>query len=395
MTRKGVWNLQQVRDKYLQSLWDNSPQLFLWGTNNYGSLGHNQSPSARSGFSSPVQLSGNWSQFTTSSGTHQTIHAVKDDGTLWGWGRSDSYGNIGDNTNINRSSPTQIPGTTWSDVCSGMYTPLAIKTDGTLWTWGHNTGGILGQNQPEATKISSPVQIPGTTWRTVHPCKKTSFATKTDGTLWAWGSNSYGQLSQNDRTTRSSPVQIPGTTWNSIGAGWNGCLASKTDGTLWSWGYGKHGNLGHGESSFKCYSSPTQIPGTSWNQTAMNFYTSFATRTDGTLWSWGYNQTASSGLLGQNQGGPTVASTSSPKQVPGTTWNRLAIGNRKMIATKTDGTLWGWGCSIYGSLGQNEHGAGVYYSSPTQIGSDTGWDLISSSYFAAQAIKKPLTPSQL
>ena len=125
----------------------------------------------------------------------------------------------------------------------------------------------------------------------------------------------------------------------------------------------------------------------------MNFYTALATRTDGTLWSWGYNNAGSSGLLGQNQGGPTVASTSSPKQVPGTTWNKIAIGNQKMLATKTDGTLWTWGRNIYGSLGQNPGVA--YISSPTQIGSDTGWEYISHSYFGGRAIKKPLTPSQL
>jgi len=389
MTRKGVWNLQQVRDKYLQSLWDNSPQLFAWGNNPNGVLGQNNTTQ----YSSPIQIPGTWSKFTPSSSTTSSSHAVKDDGTLWGWGKSNSYGNIGDNTNISRSSPTQIPGTTWSDVCSGMYNTLAIKTDGSLWVWGYNNKGQLGLNQAEATKISSPTQIPGTTWRTIHAGRVCSFATKTDGTLWAMGSGSYGQTGQNNKTAYSSPVQIPGTTWNSIGNGWFGCLASKTDGTLWSWGYGKHGNLGHNESSFKCYSSPTQIPGTTWNQATMNFYTSFATRTDGTLWSWGYNQAGDSGLLGQNQGGPTVASTSSPKQVPGTTWNKIEIGNQKMLATKTDGTLWTWGRNIYGSLGQNP---GVsYISSPTQIGSDTGWEYISNSYFGGRAIKKPLTPSQL
>ena len=391
MTRKGVWNLQQTRDKYLQSLWDNTPQLFKWGYNGYGILGLNDTTQR----SSPTQIPGGWSKFTPSSGTNSTQHVVKEDGTLWAWGRSNTYGNLGDNTIINRSSPTQIPGTTWSDVCSGMYTTLAIKTDGTLWSWGHSTKGVLGLNQPSDTKLSSPTQIPGSTWRTAHACRTLAFATKTDGTLWAWGSNSYGNLGINDRTQRSSPTQIPGTSWNSIGAGWNGCLASRTDGTLWSWGYGKHGNLGHGESSYKCYSSPTQIPGTSWDQTTMNFYTSFATRTDGTLWSWGYNSAGSSGLLGQNQGQPSVASTSSPKQVPGTTWNKISIGASKMIATKTDGTLWTWGRQIYGSLGLGEENSPSYISSPTQIGSDTGWEYISNSYYSGIGIRKPLTPSQL
>jgi alpha-tubulin suppressor-like RCC1 family protein len=71
-----------------------------------------------------------------------------------------------------------------------------------------------------------------------------SLATKTDGTLWAWGGNGNGQLGQNNTTQFSSPVQIPGTTWSSISAGYYHSLATKTDGTLWSWGRNSYGQLG-------------------------------------------------------------------------------------------------------------------------------------------------------
>ena len=388
MTRKGVWNLQQVRDKYLQSLWDNSPQLFGWGYNGYGQLGQNDVANR----SSPTQITGDWSQFSGTSSSHSGQHGIKSDGTLWGWGRNNE-GQLGLNNKTSYSSPVQIPGTTWAKVCSSKDYVIAVKTDGTLWTWGSNGSGMLGQNQGYSVQYSSPIQVGGSDdWATGFAGRDFTLAKKTNGELWAWGSASYGNLAQNDKTSRSSPVQIPGT-WNSIGIGWFGCTASKTDGTLWSWGYGKHGNLGQNESSYKSYSSPTQIPGTTWNQATMNFYTSFATRTDGTLWSWGYNSAGSSGLLGQNQGQPSVASTSSPKQVPGTTWNKIEVGTSKMIATKTDGTLWTWGRNIYGSLGQNPGVA--YISSPTQIGSDSTWTSISNSYFGGYAGKSPLTPSQL
>jgi alpha-tubulin suppressor-like RCC1 family protein len=390
MTRKGVWNLQQVRDKYLQTLWDNSPQLFAWGYNNYGTLGQND----RDYRSSPVQISGDWTSFSGTSNTTNSLHGIKGDGTLWAWGRNNASGNLGLNDIISRSSPTQVGSdATWAKVCSSNYNAMATKTDGTLWMWGDNLSGALGLNQAHTLKISSPVQIPGTTWATGFAGRQFTMAKKTDGTLWAWGSASYGNLAQNDKTSRSSPVQIPGT-WNSIGIGWFGCTASKTDGTLWSWGYGNHGNLGQGQHNVS-YSSPAQIPGTSWNQATMNFYTALATRTDGTLLSWGYNNAGSSGLLGQNQGGPTVASTSSPKQVPGTTWNKIEVGNSKMIATKTDGTLWTWGRNIYGSLGLGEENSPAYISSPTQIGSDSTWTSISNSYFGGYGGKSPLTPSQL
>ena len=94
-------------------------------------------------------------------------------------------------------------------------------------------------------------------------------ATKTDGTLWAWGQNGYGQLGQNDTNKRSSPVQIPGTTWNEIGQSGRDDLmnnyATKTDGTLWTWG-GNRGGISavNTNADYHRLSSPTQIPGTDW-----------------------------------------------------------------------------------------------------------------------------------
>jgi alpha-tubulin suppressor-like RCC1 family protein len=84
----------------------------------------------------------------------------------------------------------------------------------TLWSWGYGSDGQLGQNS--TINVSSPVQIPGTTWSSISGGSQHSLATKTDNTLWAWGYNSDGQLGQNDRTRFSSPVQIPGTTWSAI-----------------------------------------------------------------------------------------------------------------------------------------------------------------------------------
>ena len=83
---------------------------------------------------------------------------------------------------------------------------------------GSNYAGSLGINIGGAANArrSSPTQIPGTTWKQAATGNSGSWAIKTDGTLWSWGYNVYGSLGQNDRTSRSSPVQIPGTTWNKI-----------------------------------------------------------------------------------------------------------------------------------------------------------------------------------
>ena len=120
-----------------------------------------------------------------------------------------------------RSSPVQVGLlTNWSLVATGPLNSLAIKTDGTLWSWGDNTYGQLGDGT--VTHRSSPVQIGAlTTWSKVSVGAANIpvhvLAVKTDGTLWAWGGNSSGQLGQRDLVHRSSPVQVgTSTNWSSV-----------------------------------------------------------------------------------------------------------------------------------------------------------------------------------
>ena len=182
--------------------------LWMAGINNQGQLGQNNVIS----YSSPIQIPG--TTWTENCGATTSAWGVKTDGTLWMWGYN-SNGALGHNDRSQRSSPVQVgSGTDWAKNRSSMVDAsrgvCAIKTDGTLWSWGYNAKGSLGLNQASATNISSPTQVPGTTWSTITK-GNASYATKTDGTLWSWGYNSSGQLGQNDRTTCSSPVQIPGT----------------------------------------------------------------------------------------------------------------------------------------------------------------------------------------
>ena len=160
---------------------------------------------------------------------------VKTDGTLWSWG-GNSAGKLGLNDKTQRSSPTQIPGTTWSTATSSSNyaSSFGIKTDGTLWSWGQNYFGMLGLNAGEPGRRSSPTQIPGTTWRSIDADWKAAvIATKTDGTAWGWGYNQYGELGLNNRTAYSSPVQVPGTgDFNSnISLSYSAVAAFKTDTT--------------------------------------------------------------------------------------------------------------------------------------------------------------------
>ena len=385
--KEGVWGLEEVYNKINKGdIWQYETNVragFVWGRNTMGELGENNLTNR----SSPVQVPGNWS--TLKDGSNCT-HGVKSDGTLWAWGRNDQ-GRLGVNqpTSSKYSSPVQIPGTTWStnrnhlDNRSGVLGG-AIKTDGTLWTWGSGTNGRLGQNSN--TSYSSPRQIPGTTWNVISTSYNGQFAIKTDGTLWSWGANNNGNsagiLGHNNRTNYSSPKQIPGTTWSRVAVSSSNysVVATKTDGTMWTWGSNSYGALAQGGISFNIkYSSPVQIPGTTWtDEFAIGGYSPLCVKTDGTLWSWGYN---SKGALGHNN----RTNYSSPVQIPGTTWSKVGSKGNVAFAVKTDGTAWSWGDNEYGKLGQNQPESSLR-SSPVQL-PGTDWDRIEGAHHHAVGLK--------
>jgi hypothetical protein len=355
---------------------------YLWamGASDGGQLGDNTSVDK----SSPIQIPGStWRRISGGETRGRSIMATKTDNTLWIWGETYSGGSgLNQSSLLRLSSPTQIPGTTCSDNFDiGGYTnAVAVKTDGTLWTWGTNSDGALGLNQTHNQQHrSSPVQIgSGTDWSTTafHSSAggKGSFAIKTDGTLWGWGYNDTGQLAQNNVAAYSSPVQIPGTNWNFITKPYYSTAAIKTDGTLWTWGTNAYGNHGNNEGTNK--SSPVQVPGTTWKKILSGNYGSIANKTDGTLWYIGSNQFGSAGQNLPMGPGPSN-SRSSPIQITsGTDWNDIAIGMWTRYASKTDGTLYGWGRGDGGSLGTPT----VNKSSPTQIPGTDWTGTLSSSY---------------
>jgi len=349
--------------------------LFSWGSNSNGQLGVNSQVK----YSSPVQIPGTTWKHLAEGESHYGAGAIRSDGTLWAWGIN-TTGALGQNNTVKYSSPVQVGSdATWSwAYINGEGTAFATKTDGTLWSWGTNGSGELGLNNK--TQYSSPIQIgSGTDWATGVNKVTTTKAIKTDGTLWSWGTNETGNLgipsiAIGNPGARSSPIQIPGTTWNTVSARVNYyTLATKTDGTLWGWGSNTYGRLGLNNTTK--YSSPTQIPGSTWAYVEPGYNQSGGTKTDGTLWVWGQGTT---GIPGTNR-----TTYSSPIQIPGTTWatgsGQMTIGGGaagRVMAVKSDGTLWAWGSGELGELGQNQNGQPGNRSSPTQVGSGTDWNTV-------------------
>jgi rubredoxin len=353
--------------------------LWVWGNNTYGQLGINDTVPR----SSPIQtISGgtNWKQV---SGGFTGTAAIKNDGTLWGWG-GDFTGELGTNVpgGFHKSSPVQTVagGTNWKQVSTSRTgltnnNTACIKTDGTLWIWGSGVSGQLGDNT-SGTNKSSPVQTvaSGTNWKQVACGYLITGAIKTDGTLWMWGT-SGGSLGDNTTIARSSPVQTvaSGTNWKQVALGTTGVGAIKTDGTLWTWGSNDLGQIGVGDVTPRSSPVQTVAGGTNWKQVSVSQggKTKAAIKTDGTLWTWGQN---ADGQLGDG----TIIHRSSPVQTVagGTNWREVSAQYFYCKSIKTDGTLWAWGFnSTSGWLGD---GTNIHRSSPVQtVTGGTNWKSVS------------------
>jgi len=347
-------------------------KLYAWGQNSNGKLGLTDVINR----SSPVQVGSLTDWKVLAAGPAASL-GVKTNGTLWSWGLN-SYGllGLGDGAGTNRSSPVQVGAlTNWLSVSNGDYFSVAIKTNGTLWAWGQNSYGQLGQG--DTIHRSSPVQVGAlTNWNLIGTGISHTIASNVDGAIWAFGRNLFGQLGLGDTINRSSPVQVGTlTTWSKVSAVFYNNLVTKTDGTLWSWGYNVNGQLGLGDTINR--SSPVQVGLlTNW-KSGVIAQVSAALNTNNALWTWGRN---TDGQLGQGD----TNSRSSPVQVGSLTdWLSVTGGLYSVTAIKTDGTLWVFGQSTYGQLGLGDN---TSRSSPVQVGSATTWIAISSSSVHVLAI---------
>ncbi len=287
-----------------------------------------------------------WKSF--SAGEEHSVSLLSN-GTMWNWGWN-PYGQLGDGTIVDRSIPTQIGVQTDWKIIANQHAShtLAIKNNGTLWGWGLNQSGQAGSlNYTNASGyILIPTQIGSDTdWKIIITGNKHSAAIKNDGTLWTWGRNEDGQLGIGNKVNQDNPVKV-GTdnNWVNVSAGDAHTIAIKQDGTIWSWGRNGDGQLGIGNNT------PTTIPtkiGTlnTWTDVFAGGAFCIAKKNDGTIWSFGNNSLGELGI-GNNidKNSPTQIGTAND-------WNTIATGGLHTIALKNNGDIWSWGINIDGELG--------------------------------------------
>jgi gliding motility-associated-like protein len=254
----------------------------------------------------------------------------------------------------------------WKTVKSGDFHTLAIKTDGTLWAWGNNNYGQLGDGT--TTNKNIPTKIGNSNdWQFIFPGDHSSFAIKYDGSLWAWGINTYGILGDGSIINKNTPTRIGNDfDWKFVSNNAYNTLAQKNDNSIWAWGSNSNGTLGNGSNTDSLI--PVQVGNeTSWKSISAGALFSTGIKNDGTIWAWGF------GTYGE-LGNGNLGNVNTPTQIGNSNnWASISASYHTILAKKNDGTLWGWGLNKYGELGD---GTKIQKNFPIQVGTSSDWDII-------------------
>jgi alpha-tubulin suppressor-like RCC1 family protein len=234
--------------------------LWAWGRNFYGQLGIH----SKDDHTVPYQVHGPGdvgylTDVVDVAGGDSHSLALKSDGTVWAWGYG-GHGQLGIHTKDDHTVPYQVHGpgdvgylTGIIKVAAGANFSLALKNDGTLWAWGEGGYGQLGIHSDNDHTV--PYQVHGrdnvgylTDVVDVAAGRHHTLAVKSDGTVYAWGGNTYGQLGISSNDGQTVPHQVHGAEYLTgiieVAAGEYHSLALRDDGTVWAWGYGDYGQLG-------------------------------------------------------------------------------------------------------------------------------------------------------
>jgi alpha-tubulin suppressor-like RCC1 family protein len=284
---------------------------------------------------------------------------LKNDGSLWAMGFN-SYGQLGDGvfnlvTPYGTNQPQLIVASGVAAVAAGQNHSLFFKNDGSLWAMGWNLNGELGDgvfntvppygtNQPQHVVTTNSVTA-------IAAGNEHSLLIKDDGSLWAMGDNTYGQLGNGTFTHQNRPVLIVTNGVTAVAAGYQHSLFLKNDGSLWAMGLNTSGQLGDG--TIVNTNRPELIVSSNVTAIAAGQYHSLFLKSDGSLWAMGAN---GSGQLGD---GSLINRTNGPEMIVSNSVMAVAGGQNQSLFVKRNGCLWGMGYNGYGQLGDGTYNPAI------------------------------------
>ncbi len=345
--------------------------VWTWGANFNGKLGIGDTNPVRSLVPVEVHGAGNAGYLNSVQaimGCEMHNVALKSDGTIWCWGWN-AYGQLGNGTTNDSWTPVQTglgavpPLTSVVKLGGRPYFTLAVKSDGTIWAWGMNQFGQMGNGTVNSFSMP-PVTVPGLVSNSSpggpinSPIQVTcgyqfGAALATNGTVWTWGSGSHGELGNGTTGSSYYPAQVPGlTNITAISAGWFHILALKADGTVWAWGNNSDGELGDGTPINRSNAVPVLNVSNIVSVSGGDSH-STALAADGTVWKWGLND------LGELGNGTTNAIANPfPAKILtdkfGNGFSNIVMASARdyhNIAVKADGSVWMWGANDQGQCG--------------------------------------------
>ncbi|TYA10180.1 S-layer protein [Paenibacillus faecis] len=295
--------------------------------------------------------------------------ALLNDGTVWTWGRG-AYGKLGNGASDNQYRAVQViqsdgsPLTQVHSIASAYDHTLALKDDGSVWGWGSNSSNQLTDyydiSIQRAVRIKASNGSYLTDVKAVGGGDYHSMALKEDGTVWAWGYGGFGALGNGSTADSVYPVQVtdssgaPLTGITDLKGNRLGGMVLKEDGTVWSWGYNENYNLGNpGVTSSNRAIQVLQtgsVPLTGVSKISGGGRLSMALKSDGTVWWWGM----------QNRNLQVATKFLSDAR-------EIYAGDNHGLVMKADGTVWGGGWTSKGELGTSYETTYIYYTSPIQV----------------------------
>ena len=307
---------------------------------------------------------------------------VASDGNAYAWG-SNQYGQLGQGSTSStpQKTPVRVPlpdgaasGFTYTQVAAGGNHVLAIGSDQTVYAWGLNDQGQLGNGSQDRNTHPSPMPVKGADgqpFKAVQISAGTSdsAAIDTQGRVYTWGSenSTYSAYSTSKRAptlAKDPDGSSQGLHAIQVSVNWSFIMALGTDGSVYTWGYNNYGQLGNGQStgegSTTYAADPARVPDPKdaskafkAAQISAGCSSVLAIGQDGTLWAWGWNEY---GQLGDG----TTTDQPKPKQVKNPTDSsqpfqvaQISAGVIHSLAVDENGTAWAWGWNVYGQLGDN------------------------------------------
>jgi alpha-tubulin suppressor-like RCC1 family protein len=339
-----------------------------------------------------TQYDAGWSGFTSVGAPPGLTVASEPDAVSWGVGRIDLIVRGSDNQPWVRSFTSSVPGAGGMAIAAGYQHSLAVKSDGTVRAWGWNTFGQLGDGTPTNPTTPAVNPTPGPVVNlagvvAVDAGYYHSLALKSDGTVWAWGAGNYGQLGDGTTpTARSTPgpvVNLTGVV--AAAAGSYHSLALKSDGTVWAWGdWGGDppvAQLRKGRTTTFSTSSSTPVQ-------VVNL-SGVVALAAGEYYSLAVKSDGTVWAWGDNDLGQLGDGTTEPRITPVQVVNltgvvAVAAGSLHSLALKSDGTVWAWGSNYSGQLGD---GTTTDRSTPGPVGNLTGVVALAAGHHHNLAVK--------